>query len=178
MQRAWQRLAFLYLKEELDLAEIVKSSMIFSSAGFFGDTRDIQSIGINVLDNTELNSALVYGILYELQYHDVEKISYPKIGTMLTMHSQTVGKAVNRLIEETAILREDFGGAGSSYAIVDKRAYPQWIFQFTKALVALWLDEKLKEEITKETEHIEFRRGMQVLKRELREKFYRPSKKN
>lgn len=177
MQRAWQRLACLYLKKELELTEIVKASIIFSAGGFLGDVRNVKDIGVNVFDHSDLNSALIYGILYSLQEADEELVSYTKISKIISLHPQTIGKAVNRLIKENTISREDFGSSGSRYVIIEKPNYAIWIFQFTNALVALWLDEKLREEIEKEVEHVEFQRGMDVLKRELREKFYRPSKK-
>lgn len=176
-ERAWQRLAYLYLRGEVELAEISKAAIIFSAAGFFGDSKNVQDIGINVLDNSDFNSGLVYSVLYSLQKTDQELMSYSKLGNILSLHSQTVGKAVNRLIDAKVISREDFGSSGSRYAILEKRTYANWIFQFTDALVALWLDENLREEIAKETEHVQFQRGMDILKRELREKFYRPSNK-
>lgn len=175
--RNWQRLGALYLRGEVQLSEIAKAAIIFSASGFFGDTKNVQDIGVNVLDNSQFNNALVYGVLLSIQKTDVELLSYSKLGQILSLHPQTCGKAVNRLINDGIISREDFGSSGSNYSIIKQQSYAQWIFQLTSALVSLWMDEDLHAEVAREVEHVQFQRGLQVLKQELRDKFYHPKGK-
>ena len=132
-ERQWQNLAYLYQTEQLDLSEITKAAIIFTVAGFFGDEKDVLSVGINVIDNTAINSALVFGIISALP--DDESISYPYMGKLLLMHPSTIGRAVKRLVKDEIVSKQDYGSAGSLYTIEETPNYPKWIFLFSAALI-------------------------------------------
>lgn len=171
----WHRLAQLYQNKELELSEIAKVWIINTAIGVIEDYPDMTKVGINVLDNSQINNTLVFGILHH--HPEEELISYPEIGRMLKIHAQTVGKGVKQLVADGIINKEDFGSSGSTYTILRVPIYPKWIMHFTKAIIELEYDEEgLRDEVIIQCEKIHFRRGMEILKEELRNKFYRRKK--
>lgn len=170
----WHRLVQLYHEDELDLAEIAKVWIINTAIGVIEDNPDMLKVGINVLDNSQINEALVYSVIAHLP--DDQLVSYPEIGRMLSLHPQTVGRAVKSLIAEGVLSKEDYGASGSGYTILEQPTYPKWIQHFAGAIVELHYDDELREAVAKECENIHFSRGMEVLKEELRKKFYRRKK--
>ena len=177
----WHKLAYLYQDQELTLAEITQACVIFTTVGFFGDDLSIDDIGVNVFDNTQLNDALIYGIL--MAWNKDKAISYKHIGVMLLMHANTIGRAIKRLKKRNYFDKSDYGSAGSLYTLTEfddddpaSPSLPKWIYLFTQALVELDQDEQLHAGVAEACEQIEFARGMKVFQMELREKFYRRDK--
>ena len=170
----WHKMAQLFHSEQLQLAEIVKFCIIATSLGIIKGNPNVVAIGVNVLDNRVLNGALIYGIL---KAYPVETISYPTIGKMLNIHTNTVGRAVKKLIKDGHISKEDYGAAGSAYKIENEWNLPVWVFKFTEAIVELHNDEELLAATIEDNSRIEFRRGMQVLSDEITKTIYRRDKK-
>lgn len=174
LPRYWYILARLYQNKDLELAEVAKVLIINTSIGLIEDKKTFQRVGINVLDNSQIHSALVFGVIYHQPLGTL--ISYPEIGKLLLLHGRTVGIAVKKLIADGNISKEDFGASGSTYTILEVPNYPRWVLLFTQAIVELSQNAALEAEINAECEEIQFKRGMETLKEELREKFYRRKK--
>jgi hypothetical protein len=171
----WHLFAQLYQNEELSLPEIAKFMIIATSVGMIEDKRRKSGIGVNVLDNSQLHDALVLGLL-DHQSPD-KPISYNDMGQLLKKHPQTIGGSVNRLIAKGIVTKVDYGAAGAIYTVhqdMKPDDMPAWIARFTQALMQLHTNSDLRERTVIECKDIQYQQGLQVLKTELRDKFYRP----
>lgn len=172
----WHKFAQFFQNGELALHEIAKVWVINTATGIIEDEPDMLKFGINVLDNSHINNALVFGIL---KHHpEGELISYPEIGRMLNLHPNTVGGAVKRLVADGFISKQDYGASGSIYEIRQLPHYPKWIFNFTGAIAELEHNTELRIQAVEACKSIHFKRAMEVLKEELRKKFYHRKKPN
>jgi len=169
----WHHMAYLYKTNGLELAEIIKVYVIITSIGLIEDKEADRGIGINVFDNSELHMALVYGVIRNLP--DDSPVAYSTIGDMLLLHRNTIGRAINKLVDDEILSKEDFRPAGSLYEILEVLKYPKWLFEFTRALVEIQLDEDIHSAAAEYCKDVSFQRGWDVLKRELKEKLL-PSK--
>lgn len=169
----WHRLAQLFLNRELSLQEIGKALIIVTAVGMIEDRQDAIRIGFNVLDNSELHDALVFGLIHGQR--NGNPIAFTDMAKLLNVSDRVIGASVGRLVASGRIAKEDRGRAGSVYTIQPNQPaqIPVWILKFTEALAELNDDPKLKAQVVAECESIGFMRGMQVLKDELRSKFYR-----
>lgn len=162
----WHRLAHLYIKKELALMEIVLFCLIAESVGMFeGNTFDI---GYNVLDHSQLNNALVYGVLKH--YNNSMPITYKRLAEILHTSPRVIGLAVNRLTLDNAIVTKDYGTGGKTYTLLDYQL-SQWIIDFTKALYEMNCDSELLQTVKKEAETYNFYENIQKLKQQIRDKF-------
>ncbi len=175
---AWHLLAQLHAREELDMSEITKTMLINIAVGFLietdGDKR--VKVGYNALDKSDLYDRLVL-VLVESQPKD-KPITYAEMGAILKRHPQSISGSISRLRSNGVIDKEEFGTRGAFYTVFEqsKPPIPQWIENLARAMSDLHNDPELKAQAEKETERIGFKRGFQVLREELREKFYRPRK--
>src|SRR5690606_5665309 len=102
-------------------------------------------------------------------------IAYSDMAKLLNVSQRVIGSAVKRLIERGEISKEDHGRIGAYYIVHHEKArtLPVWLAELTAALIDLNNNADLKASAVKETEEINFQRGLAVLKDELRAKFYR-----
>ncbi|MEO1645640.1 MAG: hypothetical protein AAFR67_10665, partial [Chloroflexota bacterium] len=150
--------------------------VIATTLEFFEDANpDATQIGVNVFDNRKLNGALIYGVLSQLQPD--EAISYSGIGDILNIHGNTVGRAVKKLVADGYVTKEDFGSAGAKYTLHDWNL-PLWVIHFAGALAELHEDDAMMQQASEYSDRVQFRRGMQVLRDELTEKFYKRGKRD
>jgi DNA-binding transcriptional ArsR family regulator len=174
---SWRLLAQVYTNEEIDLSEVVKTMLIMTNVEMFDDEREkIEKIGYNLLDHSKLNDALVLGLL--IHAPEGKPITYRELGEILKKHPQTVGGAVSRLTADGVVTKRDFGASGSIFTVHERMipVLPNWILKFTHALMELHTDPELHARIEENAKSIKFKRGFEVLREELREKFYRPRK--
>lgn len=173
----WHKLAQIFLNKELDLPEIGKAMMISTAVGLIPKEPDAMKIAFNVLDNSELYEALVLGLLNR-QPSD-RPISYRDMAMLVGSTPRVIGAAVNRLIDKGEISKEDRGRLGSFFTIhhEKQRKLPVWVREFTAALIDLHNDPEFKAQVIEECKEIGFLKGFEVLRKELRDKFYRPSEK-
>lgn len=163
----WHRFVCLYHMGELELAEIVKTWIINTSLGVIHDDTD-EIIGYGVLDNTRLYEALIAGLLC----HETPKpLLQADMADMLMCHTRTIRSALKRL-EDNGFVQKD----GLHYRLVKEPVIPLWIREFTKAMLELRFDDELLTAARQESAKIHFKRGVQIVKEELREKYYRPRK--
>lgn len=173
----WHVLAQLFENKEIDMGDIVRVMMISTAVGLIDDVWEkAGKVGLNVIDNTVLNDSLVLGLLTH-QPPD-KPITYRQMADLLQKHPQTVGSAVNRMIARGYLSKTDYGAAGAFYTIHEdiKPYLPVWIIEFTRALIELANDPELKAQAVAKCETIGFDKGLQALRKELREKFYRRQK--
>jgi len=164
----WHRFAYMYLAKELDIAEIVKVWMINTYAGVIEDDTE-KLIGINVLDNSLLNEALILGMLKA--YPDGQPLKYGDLATIMDKHYNTIGNAVKRMLEKGYLDKQGVSQNGSIYTVVDDSHLPQWIVDFTAAIVEIETNPDVKKTVFDACKDIGFKRGLQVLKWEILEKF-------
>jgi hypothetical protein len=172
----WHKTAQLFLEKKLSLPEIGKLMLINEAIGLIPADLDAKHIGINVLDNSALYDALVFGLL-QRQPPD-KPISYAELARLIDVSTRTVGSSVNRLCEKGVLEKEDNGRLGATY-IAHPEKYermPPWIINLTAALIDLHNQPKLESDTQGEVKETQFYRGFQVLRREIRDKFYRPPK--
>lgn len=169
----WHRNAYMLMTGELRLAELVKFWIIAREMHLLED--DVPSIGMSVMDNSRLHEALVLGLIYHFPKN--QPISYPQMGGMLNFHFQTIAKSVKRLLQERVLEKRSSGSEGAVYTITQMPEIPLWIMEVTKALVEMESDPEVKKRVFEDCKTIDFKRGFAVLREELREKFYRPHKK-
>lgn len=163
----WHKFVCLYHMSELELSEIVKTWVINTSLGVIADDTD-EIIGYGVLDNTRLYDALVAGLLR----HDTTKpLLQSDLADMLMCDKRTIRNALRRLEDNGFVTRD-----GMHYRIVNEPQIPLWIREFTQAMLELRFDDELLTTARKESADIHFKRGVQIVKEELREKYYRPRK--
>jgi len=163
----WHKFVCLYQTKEMDLSEIVRTWLINSVLGVIEDnTKD--TIGYGVLDNTRLYEALVTGLL---RHETPKPLLQADMADMLMCHTRTIRATLKRL-EENGHVRKD----GLHYHLVNEPSIPVWIKEFTKAMIELRFDDELLARAREESAKIYFRRGLQVVRDELREKYYRPRK--
>lgn len=172
----WHKTAQLFLEKKLSLPEIGKLMLINEAIGLISADLDAKQIGINVLDNSALYDALVFGLL---QRQPPEKpISYAELARLIDVSARTIGSSVNRLCEKGVLEKEDNGRLGATYVVHPEKydRMPPWIINLTAALIDLHNQPKLENTTQEEVKATQFYRGFQVLRREIRDKFYRPSK--
>ena len=174
----WHRLAQIFLEKKIDLPEIGKLMIINTAIGLVEREENAKKIGINVIDNSDLYDALVFGLL-KRQPTD-QPISYTDLAALLNLTARIVGSAVNRLIKQQIIEKDERGRLGSLYTVYSERyeLLPLWIIEFTAALIDLHNDPELKARTIEEVKETQFYRGFEVLRKEIREKFYHPRKEN
>jgi hypothetical protein len=170
----WHRLAQIFLNRDLSLPELGKALIIVSAVGILQDNPQAIHVGFNVLDNSELYDALILGLL-KRQPTD-KPIAYSDIARLLNVSQRVVGSSVNRLIQRGAISKEDHGRIGAFYTVhkADGKPLPLWVTEITAALIDLNNDPDLKARTEMEIAEINFKHGMNILRQELREKFYHP----
>lgn len=168
----WHRYAELFLRRELDLAEIVKIWYINTVTGVIPS--DVPPMGIGI-DNSELNDALVIGLI--LNTPDDVALTYSDMAEILGFHANTAANVVKRLASNGKITRHEQGRSGSTYKVNGKPKIPAWITEFTRALIELRTRPELKAQVQQECANITFRRGFEVIRDELSEKF-NPRKKD
>ena len=100
------------------------------------------------------------------------------MANLLNLSQRVVGSSVNRLIRRGEISKEDHGRLGAYYTVHrdTARRLPVWIKELTGALIDLDNNTDLKALAVAEANEIDFQRGIEVLKSELRDKFYRRGK--
>jgi hypothetical protein len=169
----WHRLAQLFLNHDLSLPEIGKTMIINSAIGLIEVNKGAPKVGVNVLDNSAFNEALVIGLLQKLAPD--KAITFMEIGQLLNVNHRVAGYTITRLLKKEIISKRDYGTAGVFYTInADKKpALPPWVKDFTAALIDLHSDADFRARVIAECEEISFRRGFEVLKDEMREKFNR-----
>lgn len=173
----WQVMAQLFEDKEIELAEVVKMMLIATATGLIKDEwEQARKVGYRVLDNSELNNALVLG--YLKQQPTDQPVTYRQMADILQRHPQTIGGAVNRLIAQGVISKEDFGAEGAFYTLHPETMpyLPVWVEEFTKALIELHRDPEVRAATVAYSKRINFMRGFEVLRAELRQKFYRARK--
>jgi predicted transcriptional regulator len=162
----WHRNAQLYLNGELTMPEIVKLWIINTAIGIIED--DTPFVGYNVLDNSELHDGLTVSLISH--FPKGESISYTEIGKLLGYHPNTIANAVKRLVEKGYISKEEQGRAGTYYTVHTLPRLPLWMTEFTRALVQLYTDADLKERVVVEVQNIGFKRGLEALQAEIRDR--------
>jgi len=180
MENHWYRLAELYLTDRMELPELVKLCVINSALGVIRTNEKAKRVGVNVISRANLVDALVLGVIFHhTQRFPNTLIKYDEIGQILHYSRRTVALAGKRLLDTKRVKRVTYTGDGSQYVPFDQepKELPYWVLDFTQALLELHLDNDLREKIKKECEPIEFYRGTQVLKLEIKEFFY-PDEKN
>jgi DNA-binding transcriptional ArsR family regulator len=133
-----------------------------------------ERIGIKVIDNSNLYDALVFGLLR--RQPSETPISYSELADLLSLTPRVIGSSVNRLIKDKIVTKQERGRLGAVYVVYPERykPLPTWIIEFTAALIELHNNPDLKKEVVGEVEQTQFFRGFEQLKRELRQKFYKP----
>jgi hypothetical protein len=169
VERSWYRFAELFLTNKLELAEIVKFWVIGTEVKLLDDERNVQRIGYNIIDKSDLNDGLVLGAIFYISQDRF--ISYEQIGQIIKYSPRTIASSIKRLLEENYISKLESTSEGTRYSVPQEPKIPLWMLFFTKALVDLYYDHKLKGEIAEECSSIQFQRGFQVLRRELKEKY-------
>lgn len=142
--------------------------------GLIPDDQKAIPLEINILDNSALLDAIVVALL--LRQPTDKSISYAEMASLLNTTQRTIGLSVNRLVAKDLIAKDDHGRLGTFYVVKQHGGLklPAWIQDFTAALIELNNDADLKKQVREEISGIEFKRGLQVLQEELRDKFYRP----
>ena len=174
----WHNFAQLYLIGELDLSEIVKTMIINSRVGVFGDDdENAIPVGINVLDNSGLNDAMILGFL--LHQPSDQPITYSTLGGYLKKSPQTAAGSIQRWIARGVLTKEDRGVLGAVYTIHDEMTpkLPSWLLRFTEAIIQLQHDPELRAAVEEQTANVRFQRGLEIMRQEVSEKFYRRSKR-
>lgn len=180
----WHKMAHLYLQDELSIGEIVKFCIIAESIDLIDkhkdeEDKDLSSfkwhVGYNVFDHSDLNDALVFGAIQNLEPR--RKLIYDDLAKILNLTRRIIGLAINRLVENGYLTKEDFGTSGAAYYKTEKLLIlPMWVENFTEALVQLNEDKALNDAVTEALKEVGFKRGLQVLQDEIRAKFYRRKK--
>lgn len=171
----WHRFAYMFQMDELEMPEIVKFWMIATYAGVIEDDKSLL-IGVNVLDNSLLNEALLLGLIRALP--DDEPIRYQQLGDMIGKHVNTVGRAMKRMFEKGYLSKSDKFMHGAFYTIEDDSHLPKWMIEFAQALVEIETDEDFKKKVYEDCEGLGFKRGFQVLREEIVAKFTTGKKPN
>lgn len=165
----WHRFAYMYLENELEIAEIVKFWMIATYAGVITDEKK-KLIGINVLDNSQLNEALILGLLRA--YPVGQPVTYEALGEIISKHVNTVGKAVKSMLKKGYLTKEPVYKSGAIYTVEQDEHLPVWMIEFTEAVVQIATDEDVKKKVYEDCKGLGFKRGFQVLREEIVSKFY------
>lgn len=170
----WHRFAYMYLEHELDIDEIVKVWIINTYARIVeDDTKKL--IGINVLDNSGLNEALILGLLRA--FTPQKSIRYEEIAEIISKHYNTVLHTTQRLLKKGYVSKVDNYRNGAFYTVVKDDHLPLWMIEFTQAIVDIRTNDELKKKVYDECKGINFRRGMEILKDEILAKFRLPPRK-
>jgi len=152
--------------KEMELPEIVRTWVINTVVGVIeDDVKDTIGYG---LDNSRLYEALIVGLLR----HETPKVLLQAdLAEMLMCHTRTIRVALKRLEEKGHVRKE-----GLPYRLIDEPLIPLWVKEFTKAMIDLRFDDDLLAVAREASAKIYFRRGLQAIRDELREKYYRPRK--
>lgn len=162
----WHKFACLYHMGELELPEIAKTWVINTMVGVIeDDTKNMIGYGF---DNSLLYETLVAGLLRD---ETPKPLLQADMADMLMCHTRTIRSALKRLEEKGYVRKE-----GLHYRLINEPFIPVWIREFTRAMVELRFDGELLAQAREESAKIYFRRGLQVIRDELREKYYRPRK--
>jgi hypothetical protein len=163
----WHLLAFLYQQDELSLPEIVKLCIINQTIGLIEDTGDTIRIGYDFFENSALYDALTIGLL-----------SYPNpplqvdMSKILKLTPKTIGNVMKRLQEKKHVTKW-----GIQYRLTDDLpALPLWVFRFTEGLADLHFKRELAEYVIQTYGEIHFKRGLELVRAEMRRKYYHPRK--
>jgi len=164
----WHRFAYMFQMDELEMPEIVKFWMIATYAGVIQDDKSLL-IGVNVLDNSLLNEALLLGLIRA--FPDDEPITYRQLAEIIGKHPNTVGSAMKRMFEKGYLSKSEPTVHGAYYTIEDDSHLPKWMIEFAQALVDIETDEDFKKKVYEDCQGLGFKRGFQVLRKEIVAKF-------
>ena len=114
-------------------------------------------------------SSLILGMIHA--YSTGKPIKYEQLAKILNKHPNTVARAVKRLLEKGSLNKRDDGIRGAIYTVEDISYLPQWIVQFTAAIIQIETNADIKEAVYQDCKGLGFRRGLAVLKQEILDKF-------
>jgi len=170
---AWDKLAYLYFIDELDLIELVRAFFILSKVGLLDDI--FEQSDYKAIDNSEISNAF---ILYLIQTYGDKPLSYAEMGDILGYNNNTVYSIVSRLVKRGMVEKLESSRAGTVYTVSsDVPPIPKWIQNIADSLIRIHHDHDLKYAVMGECRGISFKQGFEAMQDELREKYYRPRKR-
>ncbi len=157
----WDRFAYLYAHKGLELHEIVKAAYIFTMAKIIEDEKD--QYGYGILNNRGLYRAMIYALI--VNYPKDKTVNQSEMARAMGWNRSTISRLVKSMESDGYIT---YDRDTSTYAVVKELEVPDWIIEFSKALMELQFDDKKVQDFDEEYEKVEFIRGFQVLWDELK----------